>query len=68
MGTLSTWKFDQEAIRKSVARIVIMDELHFKIVEGKGFKQFMSTACPRFIVPSRFTVRRIDFSSTWKKK
>ncbi|KAL0427964.1 UNVERIFIED_CONTAM: Zinc finger BED domain-containing protein DAYSLEEPER [Sesamum latifolium] len=51
-------KFDQEAVRKALARMVIIDELSFKFVENKGFSQFISTACPQFIVPSRTTITR----------
>lgn len=32
---LAAWKFDCVAIRKAPARMVIIDELHFKIVEGE---------------------------------
>lgn len=57
-GNLVPWKFDQQAIRMALARMVIIDELPFKFVEGEGFKQFMNIACPRFIMPSRWTTAR----------
>ncbi|WOL13416.1 zinc finger BED domain-containing protein RICESLEEPER 2-like [Canna indica] len=60
-GMLSTWKFDQAAIRKSLARMKIVDELPFKFVECEGFKEFMHNACPRFKFPSRWTVSRDCF-------
>ncbi|XP_017976624.1 PREDICTED: zinc finger BED domain-containing protein RICESLEEPER 3-like [Theobroma cacao] len=51
-GLIGTWKFSQEAIRKSLAKMIIRDELPFKFVERVGFKEFVATSCPRFIVPS----------------
>ncbi|KAL4351171.1 hypothetical protein GQ457_06G016050 [Hibiscus cannabinus] len=56
--TFSTWKFDEDAIRKALIHMIIVDELPFRIVEGEGFKLFLSKACPRFHLPSRFTVRK----------
>ena len=38
--------------------MVITDELPFKFVEGSGFNKFMSAACPRFKIPSRWTISR----------
>ncbi|XP_077219054.1 zinc finger BED domain-containing protein RICESLEEPER 1-like [Tasmannia lanceolata] len=57
-GTLSIWKFDQEAIRNALTRMVIVDELPFKSVEKEGFRHFVSIACPRFHIPSRSTVSK----------
>ena len=51
-GSLGNWKFDQESIRKSIIEMIILDELPFKLVEGKGFKRCISLACPRFRIPS----------------
>ncbi|KAH1120986.1 hypothetical protein J1N35_004146 [Gossypium stocksii] len=45
-GHLSTWRFDQEACRKGLAKMIVIDELPFKFVESEGFKKFMSVACP----------------------
>ncbi|KAK8614480.1 hypothetical protein V6N13_068280 [Hibiscus sabdariffa] len=42
----STWKFDRYAIRKALIHMIVVDELPFGIVEGEGFKQFLSIACP----------------------
>ncbi|CAA0806372.1 Zinc finger BED domain-containing protein DAYSLEEPER [Striga hermonthica] len=58
VGSLTSWKFDQEAIRSELARMVIVDELPFRFVEGDGFKNFMSVTQPRFKIPSRWTVSR----------
>ena len=38
--------------------MVIQDELPFKFVEGCGFSKFMHAACPRFKIPSRWTISR----------
>ena len=38
--------------------MIILDELPFKFVERKGFKRCMSLACPRFRIPSRWTITR----------
>ncbi|KAJ4835762.1 hypothetical protein Tsubulata_005132, partial [Turnera subulata] len=54
--SLVTFKCDQDAIRKSLAQIIIVDELPFKFVEGKGFQQRMLVACRRFKIPSRWTI------------
>ena len=57
-GVLSTYIFDEEAVRKAIARMIIIDELSFKHVEGEGFRNMMAVACPRFRIPSRQTVAR----------
>ncbi|XP_050211323.1 zinc finger BED domain-containing protein RICESLEEPER 2-like [Mercurialis annua] len=57
-GQLGTWKFSQEAVRNAVAYMIIVDELPFRFVEGMGFKRLMNVACPRFNIPSRWTVNR----------
>ncbi|GER25105.1 HAT family dimerisation domain containing protein [Striga asiatica] len=44
VGSLTSWKFDQEAIKSKLARMVIIDELPFLFVEGDGFKNFMSAS------------------------
>ncbi|KAG5629863.1 hypothetical protein H5410_001580, partial [Solanum commersonii] len=41
--------------RKALCRMVILDELPFKFVENKGFKQFMKVAQPCLYIPSRTT-------------
>uniref|UniRef100_A0A7N1A947 BED-type domain-containing protein n=1 Tax=Kalanchoe fedtschenkoi TaxID=63787 RepID=A0A7N1A947_KALFE len=58
MSVLRTWRFDQDATRKALARMVIIDELPFRFVEGEGFKLFVQVACPTFSIPSRITVAR----------
>ncbi|KAL4302000.1 hypothetical protein GQ457_10G011150 [Hibiscus cannabinus] len=65
----STWRFDRDAIKKALIHMIVVDELPFRIVEGEGFKQFLSIACPRFHLPSRFIVRRdcLDLFNSMKK-
>ena len=58
LGVLGTWKFDNESIRTALSNMIIVDELPFKFVEGEGFKIFINVACPRFKIPSRWTVSR----------
>lgn len=48
VGVVGTWSFDQDMIRKALSRMVIVDELPFKFVEGEGFKNFILSTCPRF--------------------
>ena len=57
-GTLGTWTFNQDVIRKGVAEMIIIDELPFRFVEWKRFRHCMSLACPRFHMLSGWTVAR----------
>ncbi|WOL10437.1 zinc finger BED domain-containing protein RICESLEEPER 1-like [Canna indica] len=57
-NTMSTWRFDQAATRKSLARMIIKDEYPFSCVDGEGFRDFCATGMPRFQIPSRQTVSR----------
>ncbi|KAL4581977.1 hypothetical protein LXL04_006513 [Taraxacum kok-saghyz] len=57
-GTLSCWRYDQDAIRTSLAHMLIIDELSFRFVEKEGFRYFMSVTCPKFQLPSRITIAR----------
>ena len=36
----SNWKFDLEACKRAVTRMIILNELSFKFVEKEGFKEF----------------------------
>ncbi|TXG57250.1 hypothetical protein EZV62_018563 [Acer yangbiense] len=38
--------------------MIVIDELPFSFVEGKGFREFIRNACPRFDIPSQRTVTR----------
>ncbi|GKA91596.1 reverse transcriptase domain-containing protein [Tanacetum coccineum] len=52
------WKFDQQSVRRALAYMLIVDELPFKFVEGKGFKHFLNATQPLFHTPSRITMAR----------
>ena len=41
-GSLGTWKFNQDVIRKEIDEMIILDELPFKFVDGRRFRQCMS--------------------------
>ncbi|XP_055961833.1 zinc finger BED domain-containing protein RICESLEEPER 1-like [Mercurialis annua] len=58
---LGAWKFFQDAIREALAYMIVVDELPLKFVEGLGFRKLMNTACPKFKIPSRWTVTRDVF-------
>ncbi|XP_019198271.1 PREDICTED: zinc finger BED domain-containing protein RICESLEEPER 2-like [Ipomoea nil] len=60
-GVLGTWVFDQDLIRRALAEMIILDELPFRIVEGQGFRKFVFVCCPRFKIPSRWTISRDIF-------
>ncbi|KAL5568737.1 hypothetical protein UlMin_025312 [Ulmus minor] len=47
--------------RKSLARMVVLDELSFRFVEGEGFKNFVQTLQPKFVPPFRVTISRDIF-------
>lgn len=51
-------EFNQLECRMELAKMIIIDELPFKHVEGVGFKGFMSRAQPRLKIPSRVTVAK----------
>jgi hypothetical protein len=55
---ITTWRFDQDALREAFAEMIIEDELPFAFGEKSGFTKFMSKACPRFKLPSRRTCTR----------
>ena len=55
-------QFSLEGCREALVEMIIVDELPFKFVVGKGFKKFVDKlTCgnhTRFVVPSQFTVAR----------
>lgn len=40
--------------------MIIVNEMPFKFVESKGFRQFMPVACPRFKLPIRWTMAKLS--------
>ncbi|XP_019149948.1 PREDICTED: zinc finger BED domain-containing protein RICESLEEPER 3-like isoform X2 [Ipomoea nil] len=57
-SSISFGKYSAEALRRGIAEMIIEDELPFKFVEAKGFRKCMFIACPRFKMPSRWTIAR----------
>nr|KYP44898.1 hypothetical protein KK1_033579 [Cajanus cajan] len=43
--------FDVDACKQALTRMIIVDELPFKFVEGKGFHFFISQLQPKFPIP-----------------
>jgi len=58
VGTLKAIGYDYNECRKALVKMVIIDELPFNFMEGKGFRLFSRTLQPRSDIPSRFTVIR----------
>ena len=54
---LAIW-YNKEACRKALAKMVVLDEKSFRIMEGEGFRQFCQVLQPKFPVPSRMTMAR----------
>ncbi|KAJ4748798.1 Zinc finger BED domain-containing protein RICESLEEPER 3 [Rhynchospora pubera] len=54
--------FNAEDCRKALAKMVMVDEKPFRIVEGEGFRNFIKTLQPMFNVPSRVTTRLNEVS------
>ncbi|KAL2934663.1 Zinc finger BED domain-containing protein DAYSLEEPER [Bienertia sinuspersici] len=48
------WRFNHDAIRKALAKMLILDELPFTFVEHKGFCQFYKVAILEFVPPLTF--------------
>ncbi|KAG2673937.1 hypothetical protein I3760_13G112600 [Carya illinoinensis] len=46
-------KYNPDECRRKLARMIVMDELLFQFVEGKGFQEFVQELEPRFVLPSR---------------
>jgi hypothetical protein len=61
-------KFNASKIMAGLSRMIIVDELPFRFVEGEGFKDFMKTVEPRFSFPSRFTMMRDCFKFFMSEK
>jgi hypothetical protein len=57
-GNLVIAKYNASKINAAISKMIIVEELPFRFVEGEGFKDFMKTIEPRFSIPSRFTMMR----------
>ncbi|KAL5546241.1 hypothetical protein UlMin_005928 [Ulmus minor] len=53
-----TVQFNQSACRQKLCEMIVIDELPFNHVEGQGFKSFCTVMQPKFVMPSRMTVKR----------
>jgi hypothetical protein len=58
VGTLKAIGYNYNECRQALVKMVIIDELPFNFVKGKGFRLFSRTMQPRFDIPSRFTIMR----------
>ncbi|KAE8727288.1 hypothetical protein F3Y22_tig00005566pilonHSYRG00018 [Hibiscus syriacus] len=57
-SVLTSIHFDVDACRQALARMIIVDELPFKFVEGEGFRYFMSIVQPKLPIPGRISAAR----------
>jgi hypothetical protein len=51
-------KYSEKVIREALCEMIIIDEMPFMTVEGKGFQKLLRVLEPRFKVPSRYTVMK----------
>lgn len=68
VGTLGIWKYDRKVVRLMLSKMIILDELTFKFIESVEFRIFMSTLCPKFVIPSRWTIWRDVYQLYLDKK
>jgi len=45
-------KYSEKVIREALCEMIIVDEMPFMTVEGKGFQKLLKVLEPRFKVPS----------------
>ncbi|XP_073153665.1 zinc finger BED domain-containing protein RICESLEEPER 4-like [Henckelia pumila] len=67
-SSLNVWRFDQESCRKALARMIIVDEQPFSLVEREGFKHFINILQPLFRIPSRASITRDCFELFLEEK
>jgi hypothetical protein len=51
--------FSEKVIREKLCEMIIVNEIPFITVEGKGFLNFVKALKPQFKVPSHYTVMKI---------
>jgi hypothetical protein len=51
-------KYNAATIKTAISKMIIVDELPFRFVDGEGFQEFMNTIEPRFKIQSRVTVMK----------
>ena len=54
---LKHWEFDQKTSRALLARMIVLDEMPFSIVEYSGFIDFVKSLNPLFDMVSRVTIK-----------
>ncbi|KAL6644200.1 hypothetical protein ACP70R_015808 [Stipagrostis hirtigluma subsp. patula] len=54
--SLKEWSFNQDVSRRELARMIILHELPFSIVDYDGFRRFASSLNPHFKMSSRRTI------------
>lgn len=57
-GNLMIAKYNASKRRRAISKMIIVDELPFRFVEGEGVQDFMKTIEPRLSVPFRYTVMK----------
>ncbi|WZZ42552.1 hypothetical protein YC2023_038811 [Brassica napus] len=61
-------QYDKDECRKGLVRMIIKDELPFRVVEKEGFREFICVLQPRFQIPSRRSITRDCFSMFLEEK
>ncbi|XP_058103795.1 zinc finger BED domain-containing protein RICESLEEPER 1-like isoform X3 [Magnolia sinica] len=56
-GSVQNFKFDQERSRNDLARMIILHEYPFSIVNHHGFRTFLNNLQPSFKIVSRNTIK-----------
>ncbi|KAL6870640.1 hypothetical protein ACP4OV_014488 [Aristida adscensionis] len=54
---LRNWSFNQDVSRRELARMIVLHELPFAIVEYDGFRRFVSSLNPMFEMVSRKVIK-----------
>ncbi|XP_056695039.1 zinc finger BED domain-containing protein RICESLEEPER 4-like [Spinacia oleracea] len=55
---VKNWVLNVKDVRDAISYMIIVGELPFRHVEKPGFKHLMATCCPKFHIPSLFTIAR----------
>ena len=58
MNPKDPWALGNSIKRQLDLHMLIVDELPFKFMQREGFKKFLAATCPRFKLPSRWTLTR----------
>lgn len=66
--TINACRFDQEACRKALAKMILVDELPFSFVKMEKFRHFINVMQPLFRISSRMTITRDCFELFFERK